>query len=79
MTSKNKEDCEFINTVLNRGATISNCKGSFTDDSKTMIVTVLKRNQAKLLKQYIKEIDRHAFTLILNSSDVLGKGFRNVL
>ena len=44
-----------------------------------MIVTVLKRNQAKLLKQYIKEIDMHAFTLILNSSDVLGKGFRNVL
>ena len=79
VTSKNKEVCEFINTVLNRGATISDCKGSFTDDSKTMIVTVLKRNQAKLLKQYIKEIDRHAFTLILNSSDVLGKGFRNVL
>ena len=77
VTSKNKEVCEFINTVLNRGATISDCKG--TDDSKTMIVTVLKRNQAKLLKQYIKEIDRHAFTLILNSSDVLGKGFRNVL
>ena len=79
VTSKNKEVCDFINTVLKRGATISECKGSFTDANKTMIVTVLKRNQAKLLKQYIKEIDMHAFTLILNSSDVLGKGFRNVL
>ena len=79
VTSEHEKLCEFINNELKRGATVSECEGAFTNEHKKMIVTVLKRNQAILLKQYIKQIDKHAFSLILNSSDVLGKGFRNVI
>ena len=79
VTDEYEKICGFINKDLHRGATVSECEGAFTSESRKMIITVLKRNQAVLLKQYIKSVDKHAFSLILNSSDVLGKGFRNTV
>lgn len=79
ITDKDKEICEFINKELHRGATVSLCTGAFTNDNKKMIVTVLNRGQATLLKQFIKNTDEHAFTVITNSSDILGRGFRTPL
>ena len=43
-----------------------------------MIITVLTRTQAGMLKKYLKEVDPSAFTVITNSSDIVGKGFRIV-
>jgi len=79
ITDKDKEICEFINTELHRGATVSVCSGAFTGEDRRMIITVLNRNQAVLLKQFIKKTDKNAFTMITNSSDILGKGFRTVM
>lgn len=70
--------CEFINNELHRGATVSICRGSFTHDDKQMIITVLNRQQAALFKKFIKQNDSNAFTIITNSTDILGKGFRIV-
>lgn len=70
--------CDFINNDLHRGATVSICRGSFTHDDKQMIITVLNRQQASLFKKFIKQNDNNAFTIITNSTDILGKGFRIV-
>ncbi len=78
VTDKHEEVCEFIHTKLHRGATVSSCEGSFTHEEKKMIVTVLNRTQASILKAYLKQTDPHAFTIITNSSDIQGKGFRMV-
>ena len=78
VTQKEKEACDFIHNILHRGATISKCVGSFTGEEKSMITTVLNRTQAGMLKKYLKEIDPSAFTVITNSSDIVGKGFRIV-
>ncbi len=78
VTTKEKEACDFIHNILHRGATISKCVGSFTGEEKSMITTVLNRTQAGMLKKYLKEIDPSAFTVITNSSDIVGKGFRIV-
>lgn len=79
ITDKDEEICEFINKELHRGATISVCSGAFTGEDRKMIITVLNRGQAVMLKQFINKTDKHAFTVITNSSDILGKGFRTVL
>ena len=79
ITDKDKEICTFINEELHRGATVSVCSGAFTGEDRRMIITVLNRNQAVLLKQFIKKTDKNAFTMITNSSDILGKGFRTVM
>lgn len=76
ITDKEEEICKFINKNLHRGATVSVCAGAFSGADHKMIITVLNRGQAVMLKHYIKEIDPHAFTMITNSSDILGKGFR---
>ncbi len=79
ITDKDKEICEFITKDLHRGATVSLCTGAFTHDDKRIIITVLNRPQAVALKQYIKSVDPKAFTVITNSSDVLGRGFRTIV
>lgn len=78
VTKHEQEACDFINNILHRGATVSPCKGSFTGEEKSMIITVLTRTQAGMLKKYLKEVDPSAFTVITNSSDIVGKGFRIV-
>ena len=78
VTNKDKEVCDFINNTLHRGASISKCVGSFTGEEKSMISVVLNRTQAGLLKKFLKEVDPSAFTVITNSSDIVGKGFRIV-
>lgn len=78
VTNKDKEVCDFINNSLHRGASVSKCVGSFTGEEKSMISVVLNRTQAGLLKKYLKETDPSAFTVITNSSDIVGKGFRIV-
>ncbi|MBQ8146837.1 MAG: YitT family protein [Clostridia bacterium] len=78
VTDKEKEVSEYINNFLHRGATISKCVGSYTGEEKSMIATVLNRTQAGMLKKFLKETDPTAFTVITNSSDIVGKGFRIV-
>lgn len=78
VTNKEKEACDFIHNMLHRGATISKCIGSYSGEEKSMITTVLNRTQAGMLKKFLKETDPGAFTVITNSSDILGKGFRIV-
>lgn len=76
VTDKHEEICQFITDELHRGATVSECSGAFTNDKKMKIITVLNRHQAVLLKRHIKVVDPYAFSVITNSSDILGKGFR---
>lgn len=78
VTTKEREVCEFINNELHRGATVSKCEGSFSHVEKKMIIAVLNRQQATMLKLFLKQTDPNAFTIITNSSDILGKGFRIV-
>lgn len=79
VTDKGQKICDYIHKELHRGATVSPCRGSFTGKDKEMITTVLNRDQAVRLKLYVKEEDPSAFSIITNSSDILGKGFRTVM
>ncbi len=79
VTDKEEEICEFIHKKLHRGATVSDCRGTFTGTDKKMIITVLNRPQAVRLKTYIKQVDERAFSIITNSSDILGRGFSTII
>lgn len=79
ITTKPVEIAEYISTELKRGSTQMEAKGSFTDQGKTVIFTVLGKRQAIKLQTMVKAIDPHAFTMITNTSEVMGKGFRDIL
>lgn len=78
ITSRADEILEFINNKLHRGATVSLASGSFSHEDKKIILTVLSRGQAMQLKTFIASTgDGSDFTIITNSSDIIGKGFRS--
>ena len=70
--------CKFIVEDLSRGATVADAQGAFTGDKKYIIFTALNRHQAVKLRNHIKEIEPHAFILISNTSEIIGKGFHTM-
>lgn len=66
----------FILDTLNRSATIEQAKGAYTEKDLTVLTTVLTRHQAAALRNFLHAHDRHAFITIVNSSEIIGKGFR---
>ena len=41
-----------------------------------MIMSVLSRREAVQLRRYVREIDPGSFITIVDSSEIVGKGFR---
>ncbi len=76
VTDHSDEVCAYIVEKLNRSATVINCEGTYTKAKKHMVITVLTRSQAVELKDHIKKIEPGVFIITTNSSDILGKGFR---
>ena len=54
-------------------------KGGYTGRENTVILTILSRRQFIQLKQFIKKEDPEAFITVNATSEVLGKGFMNLL
>lgn len=73
-----KPICEFIHTILGRGATMFKAQGTYSGRSEYVILTVMQRHQAVALRNFIKRTDPSAFMMITNSSEIIGKGFRGL-
>ena len=69
---------DFIVNELHRSATIEKAEGAYTHDEKWVLTTVLTRGQAQRLRLYVRGMDDHAFITIVNSSEIVGKGFRSI-
>jgi uncharacterized membrane-anchored protein YitT (DUF2179 family) len=67
---------DFIMNDLGKGATVYKAEGAYGHTEKTVILTILKRQQAVELKNYIRRNQPGAFIAITNSSEIIGKGFR---
>ncbi len=79
ITNQPQDILDFIHDELGKGATIFEAKGSYTNQQKYVIFTVLKRGQAVQLRNYIKQNHtKDTFLMITNSSEIIGKGFRGL-
>lgn len=68
----------FLVSELHRTATVREKRGAFTGRPETVLVTVLSRREATRLRIYLRETDPHAFMTMVNSSEIVGRGFRGV-
>ena len=68
--------CEYIRTEIHRGATIYRAEGAYSHTEKTVVLSTMKRSQAVQLRNYIHQYEPNSFIMILNSSEIVGKGFR---
>ena len=78
ITTKREEISQYIIKTLHHGVTVSDAIGEFTKEQRVMIHTVCKRSEAIKLKKKIKEIDQSSFIIVTTSSEIIGRGFRNV-
>ena len=62
---------------IGHGVTLIPASGGYTDNTKTIILSVVRPNEVAEINKFVKEIDRSAFTVITESNEVLGYGFQN--
>lgn len=77
ITKYPKEICDYITKNIHRSATVMDGKGAFSGEDRKIILTVMSRSQAVQLRTHIKEVDPEAFILITNTSEIIGRGFRD--
>lgn len=68
---------DFILHTLRRGATRTKAEGAFSGTSVDIVVACLTRVEALKLRQFVKEHDPKSFMTIVNSNEIIGKGFRD--
>jgi len=68
---------DYIIKEIHRSATVFDAKGAFSDKNRSIIITVMSRGQAVTLRKFIKKQEPNAFILITNTSEIIGRGFRN--
>ena len=69
---------KYIIEDLHRSATEQPAYGAYTHQKERMLITVLTRAEATRLRIYLRKIDPKAFITIVNSSEIIGKGFRSI-
>ena len=78
VTEKPDEISRCIIEKMGHTTTILDATGGYSHETKPTLVTVCRRIEGVRLRRTVKEIDPHAFVIILNSSEIVGRGFRSV-
>ena len=77
VTDHGKAAAEKIDQLCGRGATIIEAKGAFRGDPRQMVMCACSTKEMLTVERAVKLIDPNAFTVILESNEVLGEGFKN--
>jgi uncharacterized membrane-anchored protein YitT (DUF2179 family) len=67
-----KEIVHVLTNIHKKGVTLINGQGGYNGDDKTILYSVLNRNDVSALKRIVTEIDPRAFITIMGASDVVG-------
>lgn len=78
VTAHPEEVRGYILNTLHRSATIWRAEGAYSHEGRWVVLTALSRSQAVALRRYLRSTEQDAFMLILNSSEIFGKGFLRV-
>ncbi|MEG2339133.1 MAG: YitT family protein [Odoribacter sp.] len=76
VTNKEEEVKNVIIKDINRGATLLPCIGMYKGENRDMIYTILTRREMMILRHRIAEIDPEAFINVIESKEILGRGFK---
>lgn len=66
--------CEKIVENLGKDGTIIEGNGIFEKESKRMIFLVVENQKIRLLKEIIEQNDKEAFMVVMEASELLGRG-----
>ncbi|NLW21708.1 MAG: YitT family protein [Tissierellia bacterium] len=78
ITNKPEEISERIMVELERGVTLFKGKGMYTKEEKDILLCVVNRYQFTKAKEIVSSIDKDAFIMVTEMSQVLGEGFEEI-
>ncbi|WP_228201969.1 YitT family protein [Clostridium prolinivorans] len=76
VTNKENEIIEKIKTDLRRSSTLINAVGTYSKRDKKIIYCVVSLSQVPKAKTIVQNIDPYAFMSVLDTSEILGEGFK---
>ena len=76
VSDKNEQIAEKIGELLKRGTTGLLGKGMYTKKNKTVLMCAANRNDVIRIKEIVYTTDSKSFMIVVNSREVLGKGFK---
>ena len=76
VTEHGEEVCKFIDEYSGRGSTIIHGVGAYSKRKKDVVMCACNNKQMFRIKQIVKEVDPSAFTIIVESNEVVGEGFK---
>ena len=79
VSDKPLEIADAILRNIHHGATLLYGQGAFSGMDRRIIFAIVDLTQITKLRHYIEEIDPHAFLFIMNTTDVIGRGFTSPL
>ncbi|MCB8965030.1 MAG: YitT family protein [Bacteroidales bacterium] len=78
ISDKYDDITRIILNDLNRGGTIFHGKGMYNGAERPVIYTIVTRREYAILLSRIAEIDPDAFINVLDSNEIMGKGFKKL-
>lgn len=75
ISDKYEDISEDIHEIVERGTTVLDVTGGYTNDKKKMLVVVVSEEQYSSVKAIIDKHDSNAFVIISDTKDVNGEGF----
>jgi uncharacterized membrane-anchored protein YitT (DUF2179 family) len=79
VTEHGDEIAKVIDAYTGRGATILHGEGSYSKRKKDIIMCACNNKQMYTIKKMVHQIDPKAFTIIMESNEVVGEGFKEEL
>ena len=77
VTDHGKATADRIDELCGRGTTIIEAKGGYREDHRDVVMCACSTKEMLTVERAVKEVDPCAFTVILESNEVLGEGFKS--
>ena len=76
ITNQPEAISEQLMKELQRGVTALNATGMYTGENRHVLLCAVTRPQIKQLDAIVRRVDPQAFTIVVEASDIHGRGFR---
>lgn len=77
VTGRGSEVARVIDECSGRGATILRGQGTFSGEEKDVVMCACNNKQMYTIKKEVHKVDPKAFTIIMESNEVVGEGFKD--
>ena len=77
VTDYGKAAADKIDELCGRGTTIIEAKGGYRGDHRDVVMCACSTKEMLTVERAVRLIDPNAFTVILESNEVLGEGFKS--